>query len=214
MKPRPLGVQRMSAGSVPSPPVHLPPLQGGHRESPLHRRAKGVRIGFYNQTVPIMMAVAAVADAVQGDHETPEGHALQRGQVEALLGVGEADRDPAPGQQVEELAAIDELRDQPMFHALRLQPRGEISRESGPLVADDRDGRGPRLVPRRRAIFRALERREVDAVWNCQYGTIHPAGGGDRVGDLLAYADSDRPLAEIPVELGALGGRDGHAGQD
>ena len=99
MKPRPFGVQRMPAGRVPSPPVHLPPLQGGHRESPLRRRAKGVRIGFRNQTAPIMMAEAAVADAVQGDDETPEGHGFERGQVEALLGAGEADRDPAPGQQ-------------------------------------------------------------------------------------------------------------------
>ena len=98
---------------------------------------------------PIVTAEAAVADAVQGGHETPRGQSFERGQEEALFRTGQTDRDPAPGEQVEERAAIEKLCCQPMRHALRFEPHGEATGELGLLVTDDRHGRRPLLKPHR-----------------------------------------------------------------
>ena len=72
-----------------------------------------------NQTPLAVAAEAAVADAVQGYHETARGDGLERGQIEALLHTGQADRDSALGQQGEEGALVDELRDQQVLEPYR-----------------------------------------------------------------------------------------------
>ena len=204
MKTSSFGLQRMPAGGLPRLPMQAHPLREGRGEHPLRRRTQGVRIGVRDKTVPIVTAEAAVADAVQGDQETPRGQGLERGEEEPLFRTGETDRDPASDEQAEELAAVEKLRDQPMLHALRVQPPGEAAGQVRLLVAEDRHGRRPLLEPRRQSGSRGLERCEIDSVRYRQNGTVRSAGSGNRVGDLLAHADPDRPLREVSVALGAF----------
>ena len=47
-----------------------------------------------------MAAEAAVPDTVQSHHETPRSHGFERGQIESLLGAGEADGDSTKAQAI------------------------------------------------------------------------------------------------------------------
>ena len=151
-----------------------------------------------------MTAEAAVADAVQGHHETARRHGLERGQIESLLRVGQADSDPAPGQQAEEGVAIEEFRDQQVLDARCIQHLGQSPRQYRALVTDDGDWPAAIVEPRRRTIASPFERRHVDAVRDCQHRSVRPPGGGDGVGDLLAHTDPDRPPGAVTIELRAL----------
>ena len=74
--------------------------------------------------------------------------------------------------------------------------------EVGTLVADDRHRLATFVVSRGRPVSDRIEGRHVDAVRDGQDRTPWPAGGGDRIGDLLADADPDRSLGEVTIEMG------------
>ena len=153
MKACPLGFERVPEGGAPGAAVHVAALEGGFDQGSLRHVQQGARAGLGDEAVPIMMTEAAVAYTVQGHHQRARGHRLERGQIEALGGVGQADCDPGLGQQGEEGTPIEGLHEQQVGDALRVQPLGEAPGQIGTLVADDRERLPAPLVLHRRAVF-------------------------------------------------------------
>ena len=143
MKALPLHLERVPGGGVPGLSMHAPAFRGGHGEGAFRHMQQGFRTVLGDQAVLVMTAEAAVADAVQGHRETARSHGFERGQIEALLHMGQADRDSALGQQTEEGVPVGELCEQQVFDALRIESLGQASSKFRALVADDRDRQAP-----------------------------------------------------------------------
>ena len=206
MKSLPFDFEGVLDGSGLRRPVHAPTLTNRHCQRSLRHAEKRLGVVPGDQAVLFLETEAAVADAVQGHHETARRHGFERRQIKSLPFSGQTDNYPTLAKQGKKSIPVNESGNQKVLNAGCIQSIGQGTGKIGALVADDRDRLPSRLVPCREAVSRRFEGTKVDSIRDRQNRTIRLTGGADGIGDLRTHADPDGSSRELLVCLPELVG--------